>query len=237
MGEGLQRPECILAEPDGTLWAADARGGVVRIRPDGTQQIVTQKRSATLRGRGQRGDALPDGTLPNGLAFAADGDIPDLELRHGLPRDHDARRRDARAGRQHRRRADRQGQLRAARFARIASGSPSRRASGTGCTRCAPILPTATSRATKTAAFRIVADGFRFTNEIRFDAREEFLYVVETTGGCISRLRVDDDGALSGARGLRAVDAGHRARGPTASPSTASAICGAPWSTRTNCSC
>jgi sugar lactone lactonase YvrE len=42
--------------------------------------------------------------------------------------------------------------------------------------------------------FRIVADGFRFTNEIRFDANEEFLYVVETTGGCISRLRIDERG-------------------------------------------
>ena len=46
--------------------------------------------------------------------------------------------------------------------------------------------------------FRIVADGFRFTNEIRFDAREEFMYVVETTGGRISRLRVDEEGNLSG---------------------------------------
>ncbi len=44
------------------------------------------------------------------------------------------------------------------------------------------------------AAFRIVADGFHFTNEIRFDACEEFLYVVETTGGCITRLRVDEAG-------------------------------------------
>ncbi len=34
----------------------------------------------------------------------------------------------------------------------------------------------------KNGAFRIVADGFRFTNEIRFDAKEEFLYVVETAG-------------------------------------------------------
>jgi gluconolactonase len=42
--------------------------------------------------------------------------------------------------------------------------------------------------------FRIVADGFRFTNEIRFDAREEWLYVVETTGGCITRLRIDERG-------------------------------------------
>ena len=45
VGHDLQRPECILAEPDGTLWAADARGGVVRIAPDGAQQIITQQRS------------------------------------------------------------------------------------------------------------------------------------------------------------------------------------------------
>jgi len=41
IGEGLQRPECILAEPDGSLWSADARGGVVHIRPDGSQQLIT----------------------------------------------------------------------------------------------------------------------------------------------------------------------------------------------------
>jgi len=45
--------------------------------------------------------------------------------------------------------------------------------------------------------FRIVADGFHFTNEIRFDAKEEFLYVVETTGGRISRLCAGQDGSLS----------------------------------------
>ena len=42
IGEELQRPECILAEKDGTLWSADARGGVVRISPDGTQKLITQ---------------------------------------------------------------------------------------------------------------------------------------------------------------------------------------------------
>jgi sugar lactone lactonase YvrE len=46
-------------------------------------------------------------------------------------------------------------------------------------------------------AFRIMADGFGFTNEIRFDANEEYLYVVETTGGCITRLRLDVKGTLS----------------------------------------
>ena len=44
--------------------------------------------------------------------------------------------------------------------------------------------------------FRIVAEGFHFTNEIRMDAREEYMYVAETTGGCISRMRVNDDGSL-----------------------------------------
>lgn len=44
----------------------------------------------------------------------------------------------------------------------------------------------------------IVADGFHFTNEIRFDAKEEYLYVVETTGGCITRLRIDERGNVTG---------------------------------------
>jgi sugar lactone lactonase YvrE len=44
--------------------------------------------------------------------------------------------------------------------------------------------------------FRIVADGFQFTNEIRFDAKEEWLYVAETTGGRITRLRIDEKGGV-----------------------------------------
>ena len=31
VGHDLQRPECILAEPDGTLWSADARGAYRRV--------------------------------------------------------------------------------------------------------------------------------------------------------------------------------------------------------------
>lgn len=40
IGHDLQRPECIVAQPDGTLWSADARGGVMRIAPDGSQQLL-----------------------------------------------------------------------------------------------------------------------------------------------------------------------------------------------------
>jgi gluconolactonase len=42
-----------------------------------------------------------------------------------------------------------------------------------------------------------VAEGFTGTNEIRFDAREEWLYVVESNARCISRLRVRSDGTLT----------------------------------------
>ena len=37
IGWAVDRSKCILAERDGTLWSADARGGVTRIRADGTQ--------------------------------------------------------------------------------------------------------------------------------------------------------------------------------------------------------
>ena len=51
IGDDLHRPECILAERDGTLWAADARGGVTRIQPDGTQAIVESQDLGGDRGR------------------------------------------------------------------------------------------------------------------------------------------------------------------------------------------
>jgi hypothetical protein len=75
VGHDLQRPECILAEPDGVLWSADARGGVMRISPDGSQRIVTQKRSQHFEGAGSEAGRYLEGTLPNGLAFARHGDI------------------------------------------------------------------------------------------------------------------------------------------------------------------
>ncbi|HEX9472298.1 MAG TPA: SMP-30/gluconolactonase/LRE family protein, partial [Bradyrhizobium sp.] len=46
-------------------------------------------------------------------------------------------------------------------------------------------------------SLRIVADGLAFTNEIRLDAREEWLYSVETCGPFITRFRVAPNGSLS----------------------------------------
>ena len=70
---------------------------------------------------------------------------------------------------------------------------------------------------------RIAADGFVGTNEVRLDAAEEWLYVVESNARRIARLRVQPDGRLTdrevmGRRNSREF--------PTASPSMPSAICG-----------
>jgi gluconolactonase len=169
IGSDLQRPECILAEPDGTLWSADARGGVVRISPDGKQQIITQQRSGHFQAVSSEASRYLEGTLPNGLAFARNGDIlisnfgtDCLEL---MTRD----------------------RIWITVSTRIKNWMHALRTD----------LPDGYIARYVDGKFRIVADGFHFTNEIRMDAREEFMYVVETTGGCVSRLRVGKDGSLS----------------------------------------
>ncbi len=197
VGRDLQRPECILAEADGTLWAADARGGVVKIRPDGAQEIVTQKRSASFHSAATEADRYLTGTLPNGLAFAADGSILisnfGTDCLEAMSRDGETRT-----------------------LADSIDGQPVGKVNFVLRDSKDRIWITVSTRirnwmqALRTdladgyiaryeaGSFRIVADGFHFTNEIRFDAAEEFLYVVETTGGRITRLRVDTHGNLTG---------------------------------------
>ena len=66
IGEDLKRPECVLAEKDGTVWSTDERGGVVKINPDGSQEFIEQ--------RFETGGAI-EGTVPNGMAIADNGDL------------------------------------------------------------------------------------------------------------------------------------------------------------------
>ena len=195
VGEGLQRPECILAESDGTLWAADARGGVARIHPDGSQQVITQKRSGHFQEAGTEATRYLQGTLPNGLAFARDGsilisnfgtDCLEVMTRDGTTRvladsiDGEA------IGKVNFVLRDSRDRIWITVSTRVKNWMHALRTD----------LADGYIARYEDGKFHIVADGFRFTNEIRFDAREEFLYVVETTGGCISRLRVDDQGGL-----------------------------------------
>jgi gluconolactonase len=195
IGEGLQRPECILAEKDGTLWSADSRGGVVRLRHDGTQEIITQKISAHFADADSEASRYLTGTLPNGLAFAANGDIlisnfgtDRLEImeRTGASRvladsiDGEA------IGKVNFVLRDSKGRIWITVSTRIKNWMHALRTD----------LPDGYIARYVDGKFRIVADGFHFTNEIRMDANEEYMYVVETTGGCISRLRVHDDSTL-----------------------------------------
>ena len=193
-GHDLQRPECILAEPDGTLWSADARGGLVRIAADGSQRIITQNRSQHFQKAASEATRYLEGTLLNGLAFAKNGDFLYLELRHGLPGNHVERRRPRGVladsiegepiGKVNFVLRDSRDRIWVTISTKIKNWMHALR----------PDLADGYLARYEAGSFRIVADGFHFTNEIRFDAREEFLYVVETTGGCITRLRIDQDG-------------------------------------------
>lgn len=195
VGSGLQRPECILAEPDGSLWIADARGGVLHLQPDGTQTIVTQRSSEHFAGVESEASRYLEGTLPNGLAFAQNGDILianfgtdrlEIMTRHGESRvlaDHiDGEP----IGKVNFVLRDSKDRIWITVSTRIKNWMHALR----------PDLPDGYIARYVDGKFRIVAEGFRFTNEIRMDAREEYMYVAETTGGCISRLRVNEDGTL-----------------------------------------
>jgi gluconolactonase len=198
VGTDLQRPECILAEPDGTLWAADARGGVTRIASDGTQRFIGQR--ADDRFASAQADNAQDfeskftqGTLPNGLAFAANGDI--LISNFGT----DCLEVMTRGGAS-RTLYDRIDGLPIGKVNFVLRDSRDR-IWVTVSTRVNPWTTAASSRVrdgyiavVDGQGLRVVADGFHFTNEVRLDAREEWLYIVETTGPCISRMRLDESG-------------------------------------------
>lgn len=197
VGEGLQRPECILAERDGTLWAADARGGVMKIRPDGSQRLLAQQEDPRFAADTDEARRFTTGTLPNGLAFDRDGAF--LVSNFGTDR-LERMTRDGRtevlADRIEGRPIGKVNFVLRDRRDRIWLTVSTREVDWMGAVR--PGLADGYVALMEGGRLRVVADGFAFTNEIRLDASEEWLYVVETTARRISRLRVAEDGSLSG---------------------------------------
>lgn len=197
IGTDLQRPECILAEPDGSLWSADARGGVVHIRPDGSQTLIAQDAATVFSDASDDASRFTTGTLPNGLAFARNGDIlisnfgtDRLELMkrtgqsevlfdsiNGKP-----------IGKVNFVLRDSKDRLWLTVSTTIANWMEA----------CSPNIIDGFIAVADENGLRIVADGLHFTNEIRFDATEDFLYAVETCGMKITRFRVAENGDLSG---------------------------------------
>ena len=196
IGHDLQRPECILAERDGSLWSADARGGVMHIRPDGSQELIAQTEQTGFATATDDAARFTQGTLPNGLAFARNGDI--LISNFGTDRLEVMTR---------------SGETRV--LHDTINGHPigkvnfvlrdsRNRVWLTVSTMVPNWMDAARSKIVDgyvaladERGLRIVADGFAFTNEIRLDANEEWLYVVETTAMKVTRLRVAANGELS----------------------------------------
>lgn len=196
IGHELQRPECILAESDGTLWSADARGGVMRIAPDGTQRLIAAPQTEQENVSFDKRYVQSEGSLPNGLALAENGDF--LIANWGT----EAVERMTRDGRLTTLLTEIDGlPLGKANF--ILRDSKNRLWL-TVTTRMNPWTESINAGATDgyialidDKGARIVAEGFCGTNEVRFDANEEWLYVVESNARRISRLRVQPDGSLT----------------------------------------
>jgi gluconolactonase len=195
VGENLNRPECILAQANGTLWTSDGRGGVCRINPDGTQELIGVQSQAD-------GDAVPDkeslssGSLPNGIALAPDGSVMVANL--GLWR---LEQIDL-TGTSHTLIDSHEGQpLGQVNFVLRDSRdrywvSVSTRAKD-WMVAMRPDVADGYIALYDKGEFRVVAEGFHYTNEIRLDADEEWLYISETCGPHVTRMRVGADGSLS----------------------------------------
>jgi len=196
IGQDLRRPECILAERDGTLWAADARGGVMRINPDGTQALIAQSPDDHFDLRVNSEQSLLFGTLPNGLAFSKTGDI--LIANFGTDRLE---------------LMTRDGKIRT--LYDSLDGKPLGKVNFVMRDSRDRIWITVSTRVNpwdkalrSTLAdgyillldehgLRVAAEGFAFTNEVKFDADEEWLYIAESAAKRVTRMRVTAKGELT----------------------------------------
>ncbi len=178
VGHNLNRPESIIAEKNGTLWVSDKQGIVSRLDPEGKQQTL--------------GDV---GHEPNGLAMDTDGNLFNANIGTGkiyrMYRDcsYDVIL-DQINGEP----------IGAANFVFIDSKdrlwiSISTREPVWFAAVAIP-RPDGYIILIDENGPRIVADGIYFTNEIRLDAKEEYLYVAETMKCRILRFPLNEDGSL-----------------------------------------
>lgn len=186
VGSGLVRPECVLATRAGRLYVSDARGGVSEIAPDGGTRFF-----------GTMADPATSEFKPNGFAMMADGTF--LFANQGP------------AGGVWR--MGRDGQ--ATPYLSEVDGIELPPANFVLLDHAGRVWITVSTRRRERHHFRkdtadgfiilvdergarIAADGFIWTNEARFDPSRRWLYVNETMGKRLTRLRAAPDGTLSG---------------------------------------
>jgi gluconolactonase len=178
-GHDLVRPESIIAQPNGTLWVSDGRGGVTRIDPDGQQEFIG----------GLGGE-------PNGLAMMDDGSILVANIGTGtIQKLHPD-------GRAEEFLTEVDGvRLTSSNYVYIDSKNRLWLAFSTRESHWWPAAaqprPDGYIVLVDEKGARIVRDDIYFTNEVRLDANEEYLYVAETMMSRILRFRVQPDGSLT----------------------------------------
>jgi len=169
----------------------------MHIRPDGAQALIAQTEQTAFSDSADDVARFVDGTLPNGLAFARNGDI--LISNFGTDRLELMNRETGQTQILH---DTIDGQpigkvnfvLRDSKdriWLTVSTIIPNWMEAA-GSLRHDGFVALADEK-----GLRIVADGFAFTNEIRLDANEEWLYVVETTAMKITRMRVNPDSSLT----------------------------------------
>jgi gluconolactonase len=175
--DNLSRPECVVAERDGTLWASDNRGGLARITPDGRHSVV-----------GRLGGAPNGFALERGGSFAI-ANIDDGKV-HRLHRD----------GRSEVLLDSIDGKpLFAPNFV-YRDGD---RLWITVSTLTSPrgeavknAIPDGFVVLYENGTARRMVDGLCFTNEVRIDKARRHLYIAETTTGRVLRVPLRADGSV-----------------------------------------
>lgn len=180
-GEGLRRPECVLATAAGDLYTADWRGGVARIGADGALDLYVGERPLRPNGIALRpsGSFLLAhlGETDGGVyELARDGQVqPFLTRVDGLDLPPTNFVHEDAAGRVWVTVSTRRRPRAAAYRADVADG----------------FIALVDARGA-----RIVADGLGYTNEALPSPDGKFLYVNETFGRRLTRFRIAADGAL-----------------------------------------
>jgi gluconolactonase len=177
----LSRPECVMSFLDGNLLVSDNRAAVIRIKPDGTHELV-----GAMKGR------------PNGFAVTGDGELYIANIEQGkfyhVARDgREAVILDTFEGKP----------VGAANFVyadphhedrlwlSVSTVTvPRSRAEEEGISDGFILLR-------DSSGVRRVASEFTFTNELRISRDGAFLYAAETATARISRLRISADGSLT----------------------------------------
>lgn len=174
----LHRPEGAMVARDGTVWAADERGGCARIAPDGEHTLV--------------GDL---GGMPNGICLDTNGDVIVANIGNGqVQRLHPDGRHEVLATH-----ADGRA-LKAPNFPYVDSKGRIWVSHSTDAEPRRPAIweprPDGAIAVIEDGNVRLAATEVYFANGFTLDAKEEYLYIAETSTIRIMRFPVRADGTL-----------------------------------------